>query len=135
MRINVHIERLILDGLPVRTSQGRVLQASIERELARLLAGDGLASEVLAGRAVASLPHSTIEITTDAPPTVIARQIAEALNRQIGNHNGCVKVGDGDYIPKRAGPSTVAGKILPHKLAAADQLDNSAHVSKQIADK
>ena len=37
MRINVHIERLILDGLPVTSLQGPEVGAAVETELARLL--------------------------------------------------------------------------------------------------
>ena len=43
MNINVHIERLILDGLPVKGSDGSIIQAAVETELSRLLGEQGLA--------------------------------------------------------------------------------------------
>ena len=43
MNIKLHIERLVLDGLPVTRSQGPLVQAAMEAELARLMAEGGLA--------------------------------------------------------------------------------------------
>ena len=37
MNINLHIERLILDGLPIEPRQRAQVQAAVEAELARLL--------------------------------------------------------------------------------------------------
>ena len=85
MRINVHIERLILDGLPVPTMQGTQLQASIERELARLLAANGLRSELMAGGAVSRLPAGSIQFAQDAPPAMLGNQIAQAVHGRIGS--------------------------------------------------
>ena len=84
MKINVHIERLILDGLPIRTSQGKLVQASIERELASLLSGNGLASGLMAGGAVSHLPASSIQLARDAPPPRVGQQSAQAVHRRIG---------------------------------------------------
>lgn len=37
MNINLHIEKLVLDGLPVGTHEGPLVQAAVEAELARLI--------------------------------------------------------------------------------------------------
>lgn len=84
MKINVHIERLILDGLPIRTSQGTLVQASLERELASLLSGNGLAPELMAGGAVSHLPATSIQLTKDSPPPRVGQQIAQAVHGRIG---------------------------------------------------
>ena len=42
MNINIHIERLVLDGLPVAGPDSSIVQVAIETELARALAGQGL---------------------------------------------------------------------------------------------
>ena len=39
MIVNLQIDRLVLDGLPVGTHEGPRVQAAIEAELARLFAG------------------------------------------------------------------------------------------------
>lgn len=39
--ISLHIERLVVDGLPLTEAQAARLQASVERELARLIAERG----------------------------------------------------------------------------------------------
>jgi hypothetical protein len=52
MRISVHIERLILEGLPVTSPQGHQVQAAVESELVRLLATADLLRELHAGGAV-----------------------------------------------------------------------------------
>jgi len=52
MNINLHVERLVLDGLPVTRSQGPLLQAAVEAELASLLAKDGLPPYLAVGGAL-----------------------------------------------------------------------------------
>ena len=42
MNIRLHIERLILDGLPVNSVQSPQVKAAVEAELTRLLTADGL---------------------------------------------------------------------------------------------
>lgn len=49
MKISVHVERLVLEGLPVSVSERPLLQAAIEAELTRLLRNGGLADEFRAG--------------------------------------------------------------------------------------
>ena len=82
--IAIHIERLILDGLPVTRSQGPLLQAAIEAELARLLATDGLSPELQAGGAVPALKAGNIQIASDNNPNQLGQQIAQAVHGGIG---------------------------------------------------
>ncbi len=84
MNINVHIERLILDGLPVTRSQGPLVQAAIEVELARLLVADGLATSLLAGGTMPQVPPSAIQLASESDPTHLGQQIAQAVYRGIG---------------------------------------------------
>ena len=88
MRINVHIERLIVDGLPLRKSEGTLVQLAVERELAHLLAGNGLNSDLVTGGAVASLPASSIQLAKNAPPARLGQQIAGAVQSRIGGEPG-----------------------------------------------
>ena len=43
MNLSLHIERLVLDGLPVTSSNSALLQAAVEAELGRLLASELMA--------------------------------------------------------------------------------------------
>jgi hypothetical protein len=52
MRINVHIEHMVLDGVPVARYQAPRLQRALEAELRRLLAGEPESVVPPAGAAV-----------------------------------------------------------------------------------
>ena len=84
MNINVHIERLVLDGLPVTSSQGSLVQAAVEAELARLLTAEGLSADCLAGGAMPSLRAGGIHLMKDSNPTQLGQQIARAVHVGIG---------------------------------------------------
>ena len=82
--MNIHIERLILDGLPISHSQRPLVQAAVEAELARLLAADGLAPNLQAGGALAYVPARSIQLTSDGNPKTLGQQIAQAVYGGIG---------------------------------------------------
>ena len=84
MNINVHIERLILDGLPIGYGQRPQVQAAVEAELARLLADDGLSPELLAGGALPSVRAGSIQLANEGNTTQLGRQIAQAVYGGIG---------------------------------------------------
>ncbi len=52
MKINVHIERLILEGLPVSSWQGSQIRSAVQKELTRLLLAGGLPDELRGGIAL-----------------------------------------------------------------------------------
>jgi hypothetical protein len=81
--IKVHIERLVLDGLPVRRSQGPQVQAAVEAELSRLMSEGGLAPELASGGAVPSVRADGIK-SIGGSPAQIGRQIAKAVYGGVG---------------------------------------------------
>jgi hypothetical protein len=81
MSLNLHIERLILDGLPVPAGQGALVQAAVETELARLLADGNLESRT--GGAFANLSTRPIQLPHDTNPADLGRQIARAVHRGL----------------------------------------------------
>ncbi len=83
MNINVSIERLVLDGLPVSSAQGSLLGATVETELARLLATGGLEMGLQSGGAWPSVPVSVIQLTA-SKPAQLGQQIAQAVYGGIG---------------------------------------------------
>jgi hypothetical protein len=77
MNINVHIERLILDGLPVTRDQRDSVHAAVETELARLLADKGF--DCSSGYAVPHLTASLIRLSQINKPSLVGHQIAQAI--------------------------------------------------------
>jgi hypothetical protein len=89
MKIHVHIERLILDGLPLGPGGGARVQAAIEAELARLLTAGGTVEGSIAqtwptGGAVPSVPAAPIQLSTGVRPAEIGGQIARSVYGGIG---------------------------------------------------
>ena len=84
MNINLHIERLILDGLPFETRDRAMLQSAVETELARLLTENNVASNWQNGGAVPSVRADAIQLTTQSNPAQIGRQIAGSIYGGIG---------------------------------------------------
>ena len=79
MNIHLHIERLVLDGLPITSHQGVHVQRAVETELARLLTEGGVGSELAAGGALPSLRAGNIRLTNGATPAQLGRQIGQAV--------------------------------------------------------
>ena len=79
MKINLHIERLVLDGLPFETQDRAKLQSAIQTELARLLAGDTDTVGLRLGGAVPGVRGGEIRLTAQDGPDRLGRQIAGSI--------------------------------------------------------
>jgi hypothetical protein len=77
MNINLHIERLILEGLPATNMQSDVVGAALEGELGRLLMAGGLAAPV--SRAAPRLPPGHINVAPGASSSRLGEQIGGAV--------------------------------------------------------
>ncbi len=84
MNINLHIERLVLDGLNISPGQGPQVKAAVEAELTRLLSGGGVAAGFQGGIAVSSLRGDSIQLESSAKPQQLGNQIARAVYGGIG---------------------------------------------------
>jgi hypothetical protein len=84
MNINLHIERLILDGLPIEGLQGPLVQAAVEAELSRLLSARGLHASLQSGIAVPSVRADAVSLNAGNNPKQIGQQIARAVYGGIG---------------------------------------------------
>jgi hypothetical protein len=84
MNINVSIERLVLDGLPMSRSQGMLVQEAVERELTRLLTIEGLAAS--ASRAEPYLRAGYIDVIPNSGARSLGRQIGLAVHNAL-NHS------------------------------------------------
>lgn len=83
MNINLHIERLVLDGPPFEQRQGPHLQAAVEQELTRLLAANGLAQELHSGGATPQAHASGIQLADKTHPTWLGKQVAHCIYNSI----------------------------------------------------
>jgi hypothetical protein len=84
MNIQVHIERLVLDGVTVAPGDRPELQAAVETELARLLADGGLSPALLGGGAVPSVRTGETQLSPEGDAVGIGQQIAAAVYGGIG---------------------------------------------------
>jgi hypothetical protein len=82
MKIRLHIERLVLDGVVV--DRPRVLHTALEQELARRLAEGGLSPELRSVGALQSVPGGAIELGQGPHPARLGTQIAGAVYHGIG---------------------------------------------------
>jgi hypothetical protein len=85
MNINLHIERLILDGLPVERNQAPHIQAAVEAELTRLLTENGMASGLQTGGVLPHLNANAIQLTAGSNPAQMGTKIAQSVYSGIGN--------------------------------------------------
>jgi hypothetical protein len=79
VNINLHIERLVLDGFSVESHQQPVLKATLESELGRLLAQNGIASGLQSGGAFNAMRTDSINVGEKNEPSHLGRQIARSV--------------------------------------------------------
>ena len=84
MNIHVHIERLIMDGLSDYDGQGPVIKSTVEAELTRLIAAQGMNPDFQFGGAVPSVKAEGIQVTNDSNSVNLGHQIARAVYGGIG---------------------------------------------------
>jgi hypothetical protein len=84
VKINIQIERLVLDPLPIGRHQGSLLKAAVEADLSRLIDADGLADNLMSGGAVPSMPAPNIQLGSDNNPTKLGQQIGRAVYGGLG---------------------------------------------------
>ena len=84
MNLNVHIERLVLDGVDLGGGQPHLLQAAIQTELLRLLSQGGLAPALSGGAALARVVGPAMNVRTGGGTADVGRQIAGAVYGGIG---------------------------------------------------
>lgn len=85
MDVNLHIERLVLDGLPITTQQGSALEAALKVELVRLLSAADPSGSLWSGESVPGLIAPSIQLTPGSSnPIQMGRQIAHSVCQGLG---------------------------------------------------
>jgi hypothetical protein len=79
MNITIHIERLVLEGVPMDNGQRGALQAAIEDELVKQLATAEFAPGLLAGGALAYVRGGDMPLARDMQPPQLGQHIAQAI--------------------------------------------------------
>jgi hypothetical protein len=85
MKIRVHIERLVLEGLPVTSLDGPRVRAAVQRELTRLLGAHGISGGLRQGGAVAEVRGGGLHLAGANGPTAIGTRIGRSVYQGLGN--------------------------------------------------
>jgi hypothetical protein len=80
MKINVHIERLVLEGLAVRSHDSPRVNSALTRELERLIGAHGAFSALRSGGAVPALRADTLRMERCGSPVRLGTEIARAVH-------------------------------------------------------
>jgi hypothetical protein len=80
MKINLHIERLVLDGLPIDHHDAPLVQTAVETELTRLLGAEELRSRLnVSSVATPRVTAPGIQVLNENPVQA-GEQIAQAVH-------------------------------------------------------
>ncbi|MGH9497260.1 MAG: hypothetical protein ACRD3B_19850 [Candidatus Sulfotelmatobacter sp.] len=82
MKINVHIERLVLDSGPI--DHPRLVQRALEQELTHRLTEGRLPSELHRNAALPYVDGGAIEVDKGLPAAKLGSRVAGAVYRGIG---------------------------------------------------
>ncbi len=77
MNITLHIERLVLEGLPVTAREGARIQAALETELARQFKAHGLPR--MTAVTASNFSCEPIRLARESKPVQIGNQLAQAV--------------------------------------------------------
>jgi hypothetical protein len=78
MRIAIYIDRLVLEGLPLKGTEGARVAAALKAELGRLAGAQGPALDGVG--AVPTIAAPPISIASTQHPTAIGHAIARSLH-------------------------------------------------------
>jgi len=84
MVINLHIERLVLDGIEISSGGQELLRESVARELSRMLGDGGLAQGYAEAIAVPRISAGGLRVEREKP-IELGRAIAKSVYGGIGH--------------------------------------------------
>ncbi len=79
LNVNLHIERLVLDGITLSVRERALLGTAVTTELTRLISESGLPAAMPANGTVPSVPAGTIQLGSNNNPARLGQQIAQAV--------------------------------------------------------
>lgn len=78
--INVHIERVVLDGVSLVPGQEQQVTEALQAELGRLLAEGEVSPSLLASGALPYVSGDSLDLGSGGDPDDLGREIARALH-------------------------------------------------------
>jgi hypothetical protein len=85
MKTRVHIERLVLEGLPVSSHDGPRVRAAVTAELSRLIGAHGISNELRRGAALPDVRARGLRTAERTVPHKLGTSIAQSVYEEIGN--------------------------------------------------
>lgn len=82
MKINLQIERLVLDGVAMEPHHRAGLKAAVEAELARLLTGNDFSSHMQES-SLRAVQGDSIRVGERNEPSALGRRIARSIHKGI----------------------------------------------------
>jgi hypothetical protein len=79
MNVHLHIEHLVLDGLPVEPDGGDLVRAAVEAELTRLLAEGTLGPGLRTGGAHFAVPADDVAFSHSDSANTLGGKIGQAI--------------------------------------------------------
>lgn len=84
MNLNLHVERLILDGMDIPARHHPAIQEAVITELTRLITEGSLKLGLDADSSLYEMPSATFQLSNGSEPTELGQQIARAVYGGIG---------------------------------------------------
>lgn len=84
MNVNLHVERLILDGMDISSRHHPAFQEAVIMELTRLITEGSLQIGLDADSAMHEMPARMVQLSNGNEPTELGQQIARAVCGRIG---------------------------------------------------
>ncbi len=84
MKINLHIDTLLIDGLEIGPGDGARVKAAVESGLSRLLQQGGIAPGLREGGTVSGIRTAPLQADGKSSPKELGTQIAQAVYGGIG---------------------------------------------------
>lgn len=84
MNIQLHIGKLVLNGLPISLQSGTGVGKVVEEELARLLRAQGLAQELELGRTISGLSKTSFALSGTNSSSALGSKIARIVFKAMG---------------------------------------------------
>jgi hypothetical protein len=83
MKINLHIERLVLEGLPLSSRHAPIVQLAVQQELTRLLGSNGIGPGLMSGGTMPRAAGGNMQLASETSPRQMGTQIAQSVHEGL----------------------------------------------------